>query len=93
MESQLATASVRLGLGGLANPLRVQHRREHEREGVDDDGATRRRWCMSSEAEVDEGGDALRTEGVDHHQPDGERSRLRHGRQALESGMTLVSVV
>ena len=40
VERQVATGSVRLGLGGLANPFRVQHRCEREREGVDDDGAT-----------------------------------------------------
>ena len=87
VESQIATGPVGLGLGRLANPFRVQQRREREREHVDDDGATGsvEADVHRSEPEVDEGGDALRTEGVDDHQPDGERSRLRHGRQALES--------
>ena len=87
VESHVATGSIRLGLGRLANPFRVQHRREREREDVDDEGAIGgvEANVHRSEAEVDEGGDALRTEGVDDHQPDGERGRLRHGRQALES--------
>ena len=80
-QRDVALESRRLDLRLLAQPLRLEQRREKQREREDDDPFV---GGNTSEAEVDEGSDAGRAERVDQRERNRDARRLRDNRQALE---------